>query len=590
MQVLHHKPLRIIWLKAAVLGSLWASVEILLGSFLHNLKVPFSGSFLAMMAVVLMVGFLQFWKDRGLIWRAGLIAALMKSISPSAVILGPMVGIFTEALLMEMSIRLLGRNLPAYLIGGGMALAGTLVHKAINLLILYGFDLVKVLEALVDFAAITLNWQGASLLQPLAVLSALYILAGIGAALVGYTAGKQSEKKASQISKEPLFGHDKNALSRNSELFSRSSRQRYSGFMIFLNLVILAFLLMMINKPPLILGIAATGGYLVFCHFRYQRAIQRLKKPSFWIPFIVITLLAAILLDGISSGQLFSSHGLMVGLRMNVRAMVIVTGFSAISTELKNPTIRMILYNRGFASVYQALNLSFSALPALLDFISGSKQHVFRPRFVFPKIRLAAQSLLKQFEVVNTNRSPIVMIVGKIGQGKTTHAGHLVKALQQMGISCGGFLARGHTVNGQRSGFSLQPVEEDETTPFSTMESRPGWPSYGRFNFNPKALYLGKKLLKQSADQGREMLMIDEVGPWELNDEGWAESISYCLEKRKMLHCWVVRQSLWKKVARKWDVGNVYVFHIEKDGVDDIVKHIARLLDKSSVRSSQPTE
>jgi len=35
-----------IWLKAAMLGSLWASIEIILGSFLHNLHIPFSGTFL----------------------------------------------------------------------------------------------------------------------------------------------------------------------------------------------------------------------------------------------------------------------------------------------------------------------------------------------------------------------------------------------------------------------------------------------------------------------------------------------------------------------------------------------------------------
>jgi len=38
---LEGKPLPDIWLKAAMLGSLWASVEIILGSFLHNLHIPF---------------------------------------------------------------------------------------------------------------------------------------------------------------------------------------------------------------------------------------------------------------------------------------------------------------------------------------------------------------------------------------------------------------------------------------------------------------------------------------------------------------------------------------------------------------------
>ena len=84
------------WIKAAVIGSIWAAIEIIGGSFLHNLKIPFSGTFLSMIAVFMLVAFSMHWKERGIIIRAGIIAALMKSISPSAVILGPMFAIFME--------------------------------------------------------------------------------------------------------------------------------------------------------------------------------------------------------------------------------------------------------------------------------------------------------------------------------------------------------------------------------------------------------------------------------------------------------------------------------------------------------------
>ena len=34
------------WIKASIIGTIWAASEIVLGSFLHNLKVPFSGNIL----------------------------------------------------------------------------------------------------------------------------------------------------------------------------------------------------------------------------------------------------------------------------------------------------------------------------------------------------------------------------------------------------------------------------------------------------------------------------------------------------------------------------------------------------------------
>jgi len=41
------------WIKAAVLGTVWAASEIVLGSFLHNIRMPFSGNVLVGIAMVL---------------------------------------------------------------------------------------------------------------------------------------------------------------------------------------------------------------------------------------------------------------------------------------------------------------------------------------------------------------------------------------------------------------------------------------------------------------------------------------------------------------------------------------------------------
>jgi hypothetical protein len=132
------------WLKAAVIGSLWGSIEIIIGSFFHNLKIPMAGTVLASFGIILISAFAQIWKEKGLFWRAGLICAIMKSISPSAVLIGPMTGIFMEALLFEFSLVLFGRNFFGYLIGGILALYSVLFHKITALIIIYGFDLVRI--------------------------------------------------------------------------------------------------------------------------------------------------------------------------------------------------------------------------------------------------------------------------------------------------------------------------------------------------------------------------------------------------------------------------------------------------------------
>ena len=108
------------WQKAALLGSVWASLEIVVGSFLHNMTFPFTGTILSGLGIALLIAGHSLWKEKGIVWRAGLICAVMKSVSPSAVIFGPMIGIAAEAFIVEIAIRMLGANAFGYIIGGNL--------------------------------------------------------------------------------------------------------------------------------------------------------------------------------------------------------------------------------------------------------------------------------------------------------------------------------------------------------------------------------------------------------------------------------------------------------------------------------------
>ena len=181
-----------LWLKAAVVGGLWASVEIIIGSFLHNTRIPFAGSILAFFGTVLLIGFYQLWPQRGLIIRAGLITALMKSVSPSALILGPMTGIFMEALLVELFILLLGNNLPAYTISGVFSLSSALFHKIISIIIVYGFNIVTIYVNIINFGLKQIGISAASDWQILTALLAVYFTMGSLAGMLGYLIGKKA--------------------------------------------------------------------------------------------------------------------------------------------------------------------------------------------------------------------------------------------------------------------------------------------------------------------------------------------------------------------------------------------------------------
>ena len=223
MQIIQSKPLRKIWLKASVVGSIWASIEIILGSFLHNLRIPLSGMVLSFISVWLLISFLQIWKENGLIWRAGIICALMKSISPSAIIFGPMIGILTEAILIELIVLILGKNIVGYLIGGALAVLSTILHKLVSLLIFYGFNFIKILSDLYLYAVKQIDLEKLSPDYLIAFITAIYILTGLAAAIGGYLTGLKYTRSGNlNLQQEEIILQSKNLM------FSQTAHQGYS--------------------------------------------------------------------------------------------------------------------------------------------------------------------------------------------------------------------------------------------------------------------------------------------------------------------------------------------------------------------------
>ena len=181
-----------VWQRAAVYGSLWAAVEIVVGSFLHNLRVPLAGSVLAAVGVMLMTAGHRAFPERGLIWRAALVCALMKSVSPSAVILGPMVGILMEGVLLEAMVRLFRGRAAGYLIGGALAVSWSMAQRMLNAVIAFGTDVVRLYVDAYSFASRSLGVSSFGPFDLIAALVGLEMLAGFTAAALGLRIGRDA--------------------------------------------------------------------------------------------------------------------------------------------------------------------------------------------------------------------------------------------------------------------------------------------------------------------------------------------------------------------------------------------------------------
>jgi nucleoside-triphosphatase THEP1 len=497
----------------------------------------------------------------------------MKSISPSAFIIGPMIGIFTEAILLEFFIFLLGKNLVGYTIGGASAVLSTIFHKIISLLILYGFNFIKILSDLYLFAVKQIHLEKLSPLILVSVIITIYIITGITGALAGYIAGRSYPGTKGRSDEQSEI-----TLNQKNQLFSQTSKQPYSVPLLFLNLVSVIAILFLMNS-----GLNAAAAlfsilYAGFCIFKYKNSLKRLKKPSFWISFVIITFAATFLWNGFSDGVFLSIEGLMIGVKMNARALIIILGFAAISVELKNPVIKSVLYHGGFASLYQSLSLAFSALPFFISTLSKNKNKRGIPHISIKGLFSQAELLFGIFEKEHLLRPDIVIITGEIHQGKSSFAKVITDWILEQKIRVGGFLSPGINENGKRTGFNLLDLESSEQTELCSDKKDDNRIRFGQYYFNGETISRGLEILSLNNVSDKQLIVIDEIGPLELNGGGWNDAIEKLTGSSTTPQLWVVRKSIVRKINRKWNVGNIYIFDITENSTQEVIGKIYELI------------
>ena len=365
-----------IWLKAAVVGGLWASLEIIIGSFLHNARLPMAGSTLAFFGTILLIGYSQIWPEKGLIIRAGLITAIMKSVSPSAIILGPMMGIMLEAVMIELALLLIGRNIFGYLLAGILSVSSALFYKIFSMLIFYGYDLIQVYINIINYGLKQFRISEAKPVEVLVVLLGFYIIMGTIAAILGYYAGQKAvslgmdygnlDIKENEDSMKNFFRFDKN--------------QKTSITALFIHIIAIPVGLFLINIDDSWLRFIYVGTYMILIGVKYRYSLRKLKKPVFWVQLIIIVVLSALFWNSDKDDNLFFHiDGFYAGLEMMIRALFVIVGFTAVSVELRNYKVKAFLMKVGMGQFYQSIGLAFSALPSMISLLPKSKEIISHP-------------------------------------------------------------------------------------------------------------------------------------------------------------------------------------------------------------------
>lgn len=164
-------------------------------------------------------------------------------------------------------------------------------------------------------------------------------------------------------------------------------------------------------------------------------------------------------------------------------------------------------------------------------------------------------------------KNNVIIITGNKGEGKTTKLQRIVKLIKKEKISMTGFLAYADLKDGDRNGYTLVDIVSSKSIILCSNEPCSTYEKIGRFYFNPLAIKFGQKLLNTNPVE-KTLIVIDEVGPFELQNKIWYDSLVYQLGIPKNVILLIVRAKLVDEIIRKFEITNTNIYKLSVDDID----------------------
>ena len=279
-----------------------------------------------------------------------------------------------------------------------------------------------------------------------------------------------------------------------------------------------------------------------------------------------------------SAGESLIKKGLLTGIQMNFRAVVIILGFSVLGTELYNPAVRNFFLKTSFRNLPLAIELSVESLPGFIASIPDFKSLVKNPVSIFYQVISHAEKRLSEIKNKEADNKKVFILTGSIGDGKTTYTKTLIDLFRNKGTRMGGIISERVMVNSQTTGYDLVNIETGESIIMLRQDEECGSERIGRYTICKGGMERGNEILRSLTSRKIQLIIIDEVGLLELQDKGWTESINQILAESSVNLLITVRTDYVDAVIKKWDIRNAVTFDVRNTEVADIGASILNII------------
>ena len=153
----------------------------------------------------------------------------------------------------------------------------------------------------------------------------------------------------------------------------------------------------------------------------------------------------------------------------------------------------------------------------------------------------------------------VFIITGETGSGKTTFLLKLIEELRGEALSLAGFAALSVPEDGSSGSFNILDLVSGKILPLASRRFTEGWEQHGRFYFNPAGILMGKNILEDALIINTDLIIVDEIGPYELDGKIWSESLTRLLAEQSCSILLVVREQLVNQVIQQWSIKDAVV-------------------------------
>ncbi|NOY23928.1 MAG: hypothetical protein GXO70_10525 [Acidobacteria bacterium] len=153
----------------------------------------------------------------------------------------------------------------------------------------------------------------------------------------------------------------------------------------------------------------------------------------------------------------------------------------------------------------------------------------------------------------------VTFIVGQVNSGKTTKMAAIYKKRGGDGILCPKYME-----NGIHLGYNLVHLKTGESIPFARFtEALPeGWDETFRFgphSFSEKAQKYAAEIIETASQTGISPIFLDEIGPVELEGQGFAPLFRTLLENPGEIIV-SVRDFLLEQIIEFFEIKNNQIY------------------------------